>query len=76
VPLNEANNLKCSSGVSNSNNTSCYGHTPNIILTSCIYSKILIPKTSAYPFVGSISPVSIDIVVVFPAPLWPSNANI
>jgi hypothetical protein len=69
VPLNEANNLKCSSGVSISNKTSCYGQTPSIILTSCIYSKILIPKTSACPLVGSISPVNIDIVVVFPAPL-------
>ena len=69
VPLNEANNLKCSSGVSISNKTSCCGQTPSIILTSCIYSNILIPNTSACPFVGSMSPVSIEIVVVLPAPL-------
>jgi len=37
---------------------------------------MLIPKTSACPFVGSISPVNIEIVVVLPAPLWPSRANI
>ncbi len=76
VPLKEANNFKCSSGVSISKRTSCYGQTPNIILTSCIYSKMSMPKTSAFPFVGSISPVNIEIAVVLPAPLCPRRAKI
>lgn len=34
------------------------------------------PKTSAYPEEAPISPVSMDMVVVLPAPLWPSRAKI
>ena len=34
------------------------------------------PITSAFPEVGLRSPVSIDKVVVFPAPLCPKSANI
>jgi len=37
---------------------------------------MLIPNTSAFPSVGSINPVNIDNVVVFPAPLCPKSANI
>lgn len=37
---------------------------------------MLFPNTFAFPNEGSINPVSIDKVVVFPAPLWPSKANI
>lgn len=76
MPLKEANNLKCSSGVSRSKRTSCYGQTPSIILNSFIFSNIFFPKTLALPYCGSINPVSIDKVVVFPAPLWPRSANI
>jgi hypothetical protein len=32
-------------------------------------SKMSVPNTSAEPLVEEMSPVSIDIVVVFPAPL-------
>jgi hypothetical protein len=37
---------------------------------------MLMPKTSACPFVGSINPVNIEIVVVLPAPLCPRRAKI
>jgi len=74
VPLNELKSFKWSSGVKKSNNTSCYGHTPRIFLKSSIPPKILFPNTSAWPSVGSNKPVSIEIVVVFPAPLCPRRA--
>ena len=38
--------------------------------------SILFPLTWAEPEDGGKRPVRIDIVVVFPAPLWPSNAVI
>ena len=34
------------------------------------------PKTDALPDVGYINPVSIENVVVLPAPLWPNKAKI
>ena len=37
---------------------------------------MFMPNTFALPSDGSINPVNIDSVVVFPAPLWPSSANI
>ena len=39
-------------------------------------SKILSPRALAEPLVAYKSPVSIEMVVVFPAPLCPSKANI
>jgi len=41
-----------------------------------MFSNMLMPKTSALPEVGEIKPLSIEIVVVFPAPLCPKSANI
>ena len=35
-----------------------------------------LPSTYAYPLVGRVSPVSIDIVVVLPAPFTPSSAKL
>jgi len=37
---------------------------------------MLRPKTEAFPFVASIRPVSMEIVVVLPAPLCPRRAKI
>ncbi len=76
MPLKLANNSKCSLGVKYSNNTSCCGHTPKIFLMSSISLNISMPNTEAFPYVGSNNPVNILIVVVFPAPLCPSKANI
>jgi len=49
---------------------------PKIFLMSFMFSKILIPNTSALPAVGDSKPLSMDMVVVFPAPLCPRSANI
>ena len=38
--------------------------------------RILLPLIWAEPAEGGKSPVRIDMVVVFPAPLWPSSAVI
>lgn len=38
--------------------------------------KISIPKTSAQPSLGSMRPVSMEMVVVLPAPLCPKRAKI
>ena len=76
TPLKAANSLKWSFGVKKSNRTSCWGHTPRIFLISSIFWKISIPLIWAVPFEGCIKPDSIESVVVFPAPLWPSSANI
>ena len=76
VPLNEANKRRCSSAVSISKRTSCYGQTPSIVLIVSISLKISCPNTSALPDVGCNRPVNIERVVVFPAPLCPNKAKI
>ena len=38
--------------------------------------RISNPNIDAFPPVGLNNPNSIESVVVFPAPLWPSKANI
>lgn len=43
---------------------------------SSISLKMSMPNTDALPLLGSNNPVSIDMVVVLPAPLWPRSANI
>jgi len=45
-------------------------------LISSISVLTFLPNAMASPYVNSIIPVSIDIVVVFPAPLWPSSTKI
>ena len=75
-PLNNKNISKCSSGVNVSNKILCYGQIPSTFQNSFISSKILIPNADAFPDVFGNNPVSSEIAVVLPAPLWPSSAKI
>ena len=43
--------------------------------THTISVKIFLPKTKASPEVGGISPTSIEMVVLLPAPLCPAQNN-
>lgn len=76
LPLKSQKISRCSLGVSKSNNISCYGQTPRNYLISDISLNRSCPYISHEPSVESNSPVNIEIVVVFPAPLCPSKANI
>ena len=69
---------KCSLIFKSLNKTSCCGHIPIFSLNSSIFSgsKIFILPYKASPSVASYKPVNMEIKVVFPAPLWPNNANI
>ena len=75
-PLSSKKRSRCSIGVKSSNKTSCWGHTPINWRTSCMSLNTSRSKTEAFPSVGTIRPVSIEIVVVLPAPFWPSSAKI
>jgi len=59
-----------------SKSTSNCGQTPSVVLTCFICANRSNPCYSPSPLVGMIRPVIIEIAVVFPAPLWPSNAKI
>ena len=72
IPLKAPITLKCSATVSSLKRISLYGHKPTIF-EACYLFK---PNMLIYPEEGCSIPVSIDIVVVFPAPFYPSNANI
>ena len=78
TPLKTANIPKCSRILRSLNNTSCCGQIPIFSLKVSIFSgsNIFILSYKASPSVASYNPVSIEINVVFPAPLWPSKANI
>ena len=67
---------RCSLTVSLSNSTLCWGHKPKLSRIASMSEMILKPLTSAEPSVGGNSPVNIDMVVVFPAPLCPRRAVI
>ena len=54
----------------------CWGHKPKESLAFPMSFFMLYPQIFADPEVGENRPVNIDIVVVFPAPLWPNNAVI
>ena len=69
-------NSKCSLTVSLSKSTLCCGQSPRLSRIASISVSMLLPSTCAEPEVGGNRPVKMDIVVVFPAPLWPSNAVI
>lgn len=58
------------------NSTLCCGHTPITLLAASICVRMLRPQMWAFPPVGRISPVNIEMVVDFPAPLWPRRAVI
>jgi len=76
IPLNDANSSRCSRTVRVSKRMSCYGHTPRKVLIYSICVSISNPLTSAHPSVIESRPLSIDNVVVFPAPLCPSKTKI
>mmetsp|Transcript_14291 Transcript_14291/g.29201 ORF Transcript_14291/g.29201 Transcript_14291/m.29201 type:complete len:332 (+) Transcript_14291:3232-4227(+) len=76
TPLKMANMRRCCATVRSANRTSCWGHTPMEVLISGIFSVIFFPMTSASPEVLLMSPVSIEMVVDFPAPLWPRSTVI
>ena len=69
-------NVNTSTGTSIGLTTSCCGHTPRFLRISTMSSAMLRPSTRAVPREGGISPVSMAIVVVLPAPLWPRSAVI
>ena len=69
-------NSKCSFTVSLSKRTLCCGHSPKLSRMASMSVNILWPLIWAEPDVGGKRPVRIDMVVVFPAPLWPSKAVI
>ena len=71
-----AKKYRCSSTVISSKRTSCWGHRPRSDLTPSMSTQMSWPLTTAVPDVGGKSPVSMEIVVVLPAPLWPSRAVI
>lgn len=52
------------------------GHTPRLRRTSRISVAMSRPSMVAVPDVGGIMPVSMPIVVVLPAPLWPKRHEI
>mmetsp|Transcript_58428 Transcript_58428/g.136560 ORF Transcript_58428/g.136560 Transcript_58428/m.136560 type:complete len:255 (-) Transcript_58428:925-1689(-) len=67
---------RCSPTVRSCHKTSCCGQTPMILRMLAIPVHMEKPAMLASPLVGAIMPVSILMVVVFPAPLWPSSARI
>mmetsp|Transcript_45801 Transcript_45801/g.71700 ORF Transcript_45801/g.71700 Transcript_45801/m.71700 type:complete len:200 (-) Transcript_45801:1346-1945(-) len=76
TPLQAANSARCSRTVSAGYSTSCCGHTPSVRRMNFICVNTSRPWMKAAPPVGASRPVSIEIVVVLPAPLWPSSAVI
>jgi len=75
-PFNFPKKYKCSLTVSSPNRTLCCGHKPRLSRTLWMSVRTSKPPTRAVPLVGVIMPVNMDNVVVFPAPLWPSNTVI
>ena len=67
-------NSKCSITVRLLNKMLYCGHKPKDFRISGSASLISKSLIYAVPAVGGITPVSIENVVLFPAPLWPSKA--
>ena len=67
---------RCSLTDSLSKSTLCCGHSPRLSLMASMSVIILFPLMCAVPEDAGNKPVSIDIVVVFPAPLCPNRAVI
>jgi len=59
-----------------SNNTSNCGQTPRVVRIFFIWPNRSTLRYDPSPLVGIIKPVTIEIVVVLPAPLCPSKAKI
>mmetsp|Transcript_3984 Transcript_3984/g.14819 ORF Transcript_3984/g.14819 Transcript_3984/m.14819 type:complete len:236 (+) Transcript_3984:3323-4030(+) len=75
-PVTPANSCSCSRHVSSSYSTSNCGHTPSDLRSSARSCTTCMPPTQASPLVGSSEPVSCEMVVVLPAPLWPTRPKI
>lgn len=76
TPLIENINCKCSKTVKSSYRQSFYVHNPRLnLILSKSRSKSL-PYILTIPLVFEIIPVNNEIIVVFPAPLWPKRQNI
>mmetsp|Transcript_20686 Transcript_20686/g.73051 ORF Transcript_20686/g.73051 Transcript_20686/m.73051 type:complete len:589 (+) Transcript_20686:2875-4641(+) len=76
TPLRPANISMCSRAVSESQMTSCCGHTPSSLRMPLTSWPSDLPNTSASPSVLRSRPVSMLSVVVLPAPLCPRIVNI
>mmetsp|Transcript_34797 Transcript_34797/g.63335 ORF Transcript_34797/g.63335 Transcript_34797/m.63335 type:complete len:200 (-) Transcript_34797:129-728(-) len=76
TPLKTAYIRRCSRTVRSGYRMSCCGHTPSVRRMNFICVNTSRPWMKAAPPVGASRPVSIEIVVVLPAPLWPSSAVI
>ena len=76
IPLTPAKKPRCSATVRSSQRTSCCGHTPMLVRMAAMSEAMLAPLTKASPADGGTSPVSMEMVVVLPAPLWPSRPKI
>mmetsp|Transcript_25722 Transcript_25722/g.35378 ORF Transcript_25722/g.35378 Transcript_25722/m.35378 type:complete len:238 (+) Transcript_25722:266-979(+) len=72
-PLILPKNSRCSCTVKQGNNTLYCGHTPVIWRIAGKSPAKDLPYICTLPAVASTSPVSVEIVVVFPAPLCPSK---
>mmetsp|Transcript_36033 Transcript_36033/g.87525 ORF Transcript_36033/g.87525 Transcript_36033/m.87525 type:complete len:272 (-) Transcript_36033:820-1635(-) len=75
-PLSAPYSRRCCVGVRLSKITFTCGQTPRERRICAICDVMLLPSMRASPADGAISPVSIEMVVVFPAPLAPSSAVI
>lgn len=71
-PLKVPKSSKCYLTVRSSYRVSCWGQIPIFYLIFC---KSVCPKTSMRPEEGSSIPVSIERVVVLPAPLCPNKTK-
>mmetsp|Transcript_13566 Transcript_13566/g.37204 ORF Transcript_13566/g.37204 Transcript_13566/m.37204 type:complete len:265 (+) Transcript_13566:245-1039(+) len=76
TPRSKAKVRRCSITVSSDHNTSCCGQTPMRRRISVMSVRIEWPAIVASPALGVTMPVSMLMVVDFPAPLWPSKAKI
>ena len=68
-----AQKTMCSSTVRDSNNTLCCGQMPRPSRMAVMLVRTSLPQTYAVPSVGGSRPVRTPMVVVLPAPLWPSS---
>lgn len=64
---------KCSTTVKSGMSRLYWGQSPKECLIVFMWVFISYPSINAVPDVGLISPVNMDMVVDFPAPLWPNK---
>mmetsp|Transcript_37688 Transcript_37688/g.63426 ORF Transcript_37688/g.63426 Transcript_37688/m.63426 type:complete len:286 (+) Transcript_37688:679-1536(+) len=76
MPVKVAYNRMCSFTVSSGHRMSNCGHTPRLLRMASISVRMSIPSISARPSSGASPPVSMEMVVVLPAPLCPKRHEI